>query len=122
MKKWKSIYEQPKRYAKKCNIPIKYARQICKKHLKLERELKKNSTCPYCHKRALFKESSGGEWYDETWLECDNCGKVIDEVLFPKITILEISDVFDVILWAAHDKDMQFESQNEWITFVKEHM
>ncbi|PHV72167.1 hypothetical protein CS063_01445 [Sporanaerobium hydrogeniformans] len=119
MKKLKSIYEQPKRYARKCNIPIKYAREICKKQTKLLKEIRKNSKCPYCGKRELEMEWSEADYTCHSWIVCGNCGKEVDETVYKNIRVEEIGEDFDIFLWMSLD-NMHF-TKEEWIEFIKEH-
>lgn len=120
MKRFKSIYEQPRRYARKCNMPLKYAREICKKHLKNYREVRKHSLCPYCHKRTLERDWSDSEYSDDTWIECDSCGREVDESLFFRLKVPNSSDDFDMFLWCSHDKDFESIYGKGWVDFVKE--
>lgn len=120
MKKSKSIYEQPRRYAKKFNIPIQYAREICKKQVKLLKEIRKNSKCPYCGKRELEMDWSDAEYSCKSWITCNNCGKDIDEKIYKNVRVEGIGEDFDVIMWASMDDMMEF-TPEEWIAFIKEH-
>lgn len=121
MKKFKSIYEQPRRYAKKCHMPIKYAREVCKKQLKFYKQVKKHSLCPYCHKRTLDRDWADSEYSDETWVYCSNCDKDIDENLFPKLKVPDNSgEDFDVFLWVVHFDGPGNLCDESWIKFIKE--
>lgn len=122
MKKYKSIYAQPKRYAKKCNVPLKYAREICKWHLKFERTVKKHNKCPYCNKNALEREYSDNYWDDTTWIYCSNCDKEINEKHYPKLKVPGVPEEnFDIFLWMAHFKESGIIGDISWIDFIKEH-
>lgn len=120
-KKNKLIYEQPRRYAKKCHIPIKYAREVCKKQLKCLRQVKKHSFCPYCGKHTLERDYSDDEYSNETWIYCTNCDKDINERLFPKLKVPKNDgEDFDVFLWSVCFENVGNVCDAWWIDFIKE--
>lgn len=124
MKHKQCIHNQPRRYAKKCNIPLKWARRICKDYLKAEREAIKNSKCPYCKHRALFCDSSGGDYYyDDSWIECENCGEVVDESIYPNVMPYDYRCDFDPVLYfAVNQRECECGTHSEWLEFVNECM
>lgn len=123
MKKRKIIYEQPRRYAKKCHMPMEYARRVCKWHLKFYRTVRKNNKCPYCGKRELERDWSDSEYSSETWVYCNNCDRDIDEELFPRLKVPNNSgEDFDVFLWMVHFEEIGNLQDKWWIDTIKEHM
>lgn len=123
MKRKQDIHNQPGRYARKCNIPIEWARRICKGYLKAERKALKNSRCPYCHHRALFYDSSGGDYYDDSWVECENCGEVIDDSIYPHIEPFDYRCDFDPVLYySSNHLECECGTHEEWLKFVEECM
>lgn len=119
MKRSKSIYEQPRRYAKKFNVPIQYAREICKKQVRLLKDIRKNSKCPYCGERELELEYSDAEYSSKSWIICCNCYREIDESLHKHVRVYGTGEDFDVIMWASLDESMEF-TPEEWLDFIKE--
>ena len=126
MKKDKSIYEKPRRYAKKCDIPMEYARRLCKSFLKTEREMRKHNKCPVCGKRKLFYDYGDSEYSYDSWIECGNCGNTfeIGDPAYPRLTVGDFRENFDIFLWMSStgDKYCEFNDYGDWIEFVKKEM
>ena len=99
MKKKKlSIYANPKRYARKCNIPIELAKIECRRQKTIAKKRKKIK-CPICkRKRLAFIHGSYEEGHD-AFLECGFCGETYDPHEIRNSDLLCFGNDFDAVLY-----------------------
>lgn len=131
MKKAKSIYEQPRRYAKKCHIPINYARRICKyylkQHIKNDLSYNKNSKCPICSKQSLEKdwreiENEYGEFEDCSFIHCASCGNTFEYEQYPNLEVDQKPIINDSILSNYDLYLLKIIDYDSWISNVQHRM
>lgn len=118
-KQKKSIYHNPKKYAKTCGISMGAARVICKKYKKIEK-IKKSMTCPCCGKR--YSLIAGSED-----VECIKCNEVFDFDDIKNVEYLTYGSDFDAVLYFSSYRDKAegrmdacgSVEDKEWNRFVK---
>jgi len=94
----KSIYNSPKKYAKRCDIPLNLAKIQCKKYKKEARQRKKIK-CPACHRKSLvFCGGSYEEGYGD-YIECAACGEAYAPEEIKNGYMLHFGWDFDVVLY-----------------------
>lgn len=115
----KSIYHNPKKYAKKCDVSLGIAKLICNKFKKLEKD-RNAIICPCCKKRYVLSVHM-----EE--VECTNCESIfhVDEI--KNVELLTYGADFDAVLYFSAYKDKNEGRMNacgstedkNWERFVK---
>jgi len=99
MSRVKSIYNNPYKYAYKCDVPIELARAVCKYQRKLEKMTRKAAKCPMCNTYELVLEhGSYEEGYDD-YIYCDSCDQSFSVAEIENGYLLYGWSDFDIILW-----------------------
>ena len=93
----KSIYHNPKKYAKKCDISLSDAKKICRKYKKLEK-VKRNITCPVCNKKYSLIASLSE-------VECIKCDSIFDIEEIKNVELLTYGADFDPVLYFSNYRD-----------------
>lgn len=105
-----SIYANPKKYARKTQIPLGLAKIECRKQKQIDKKRKK-IRCPRCKRKALHYISGSYEEGYGAFIECDNCGEAFDPNEIKNSELLCYGSDFDAVLYFAKTKH----SPNGWI-------
>ena len=100
----KCIYQDPREYAKLCDIPLDLAKIACKKYRHHQKEFrKKKPKCPICHRKTLYIEDESYEEGYSAFISCENCGSDFSFSEIPNSEYIErFWDDFDPVLYFAN--------------------
>lgn len=124
-----SIYATPKRYAKKCGIPLSLAKIECRKQKKITK-MRKHIICPICKRNSLYYEHGSYEEGYDAFIECSRCGETYDPVEIRNSEYLTYGYDFDAVLYFSSGRTKEEKIKNRieaigttddahWIEFAK---
>lgn len=97
----RNIYDNPYKYACKCNVPYELAKIACLVYRHRKKEHRKHKPyCPVCKSKKIYYETGSYEEGYEDFCGCEECGETFAVEEIPNYENIRVfGDDFDMVLY-----------------------